>query len=110
MRRRDFLKASAAFAGAAASGFSCVEIASAAPIDVPTVDKLTIRVLVDQQHEGLLGLPSTRASAREAAITTFTSPTPTTARPGTATSRMRRAPRWFASPGMPTPTHNPPAV
>jgi len=54
MRRRDFLKASAAFAGAAASGFSCVEIASAAPIDVPTVDKLTIRVLVDQQHDQFL--------------------------------------------------------
>ena len=54
LRRRDFLKASAAFAGAAASGFSCVEIASAAPIDVPTVDKLTIRVLVDQQHDQFL--------------------------------------------------------
>jgi 7,8-dihydropterin-6-yl-methyl-4-(beta-D-ribofuranosyl)aminobenzene 5'-phosphate synthase len=54
MRRRDFLKASAAFAGAAASGFSCVEIASAAPIDVPTVDKLAIRVLVDQQHDQFL--------------------------------------------------------
>ena len=50
--RRDFLKASAAFAGAAAaSAFSCVEIASAAPIEVPTVDKLSIRVLVDSSYD-----------------------------------------------------------
>jgi 7,8-dihydropterin-6-yl-methyl-4-(beta-D-ribofuranosyl)aminobenzene 5'-phosphate synthase len=54
LRRRDFLKASAAIAGAAASGFKCVEIASAAPIDVPTIDKLSIRVLVDQQHDQFL--------------------------------------------------------
>ena len=47
-RRRDFLKASAAFAAAsAAGGFSCVEIALAAPIQVPTIDKLSVRVLVD---------------------------------------------------------------
>jgi 7,8-dihydropterin-6-yl-methyl-4-(beta-D-ribofuranosyl)aminobenzene 5'-phosphate synthase len=46
--RRDFLKASAALASAAASGgFSCLEIASAAAIDVPAIDKLTVRVLVD---------------------------------------------------------------
>jgi len=46
--RRDFLKGSAAIAGAAAAGsFSCVELALAAPIDVPVVDKLSIRVLVD---------------------------------------------------------------
>jgi 7,8-dihydropterin-6-yl-methyl-4-(beta-D-ribofuranosyl)aminobenzene 5'-phosphate synthase len=49
--RRDFLKGSAALAGAAASdGFMCVEWASAAPIDVPVVDKLSIRVLVDSTH------------------------------------------------------------
>lgn len=55
LKRRDFLKASAAFAGvAAANAFSCVEIASAAPIEIPTVDKLTIRVLVDQQHDQFL--------------------------------------------------------
>jgi 7,8-dihydropterin-6-yl-methyl-4-(beta-D-ribofuranosyl)aminobenzene 5'-phosphate synthase len=54
LRRRDFLKASAAFAGAAATGFNCVEIASAAPIDVPVVDKLSIRVLMDQQHDQFL--------------------------------------------------------
>src|ERR1700709_2847193 len=48
LARRDFLKASAAFAGIAATGaFSCVEIASAAPIAIPTVDKLSIKVLVD---------------------------------------------------------------
>jgi 7,8-dihydropterin-6-yl-methyl-4-(beta-D-ribofuranosyl)aminobenzene 5'-phosphate synthase len=46
--RRHFLKASAALAGAAASGgFSCLEIASATPINVPTIDTLTVRVLVD---------------------------------------------------------------
>jgi 7,8-dihydropterin-6-yl-methyl-4-(beta-D-ribofuranosyl)aminobenzene 5'-phosphate synthase len=54
LRRRDFLKTSAAFAGMAAAGFSCVEIASAAPIEVPTVDRLSIRVLVDQQHDQFL--------------------------------------------------------
>ncbi|MFL5065711.1 MAG: MBL fold metallo-hydrolase, partial [Xanthobacteraceae bacterium] len=54
-KRRDFLKASAAFAAAgAAGGFSCVEIASAAPIDVPTIDKLTMRVLIDQAHDQFL--------------------------------------------------------
>jgi 7,8-dihydropterin-6-yl-methyl-4-(beta-D-ribofuranosyl)aminobenzene 5'-phosphate synthase len=52
--RRDFLKASAAFAGTSAAGFSCVELASAAPIQVPTVDRLSIRVLVDQQHDQFL--------------------------------------------------------
>ena len=50
--RRDFLKGSAAFAGiAAANAFSCVEIASAAPIEAPTVDKLSIRVLVDSSFD-----------------------------------------------------------
>ena len=52
--RRKFLKTSAALAGAAAAGFSCVEIASAAPIQVPTIDKLSMRVLVDQQHDQFL--------------------------------------------------------
>ena len=38
LKRREFLKASAAFAAAsAAGGFSCVEIASAAPIQLPTI-------------------------------------------------------------------------
>ena len=47
IKRRDFLKASAALAAASAAGFSCVEIAGAAPIDPPTVDRLQMRVLVD---------------------------------------------------------------
>jgi 7,8-dihydropterin-6-yl-methyl-4-(beta-D-ribofuranosyl)aminobenzene 5'-phosphate synthase len=52
--RRDFLKCSAALVGAAAAGFNCVEIASAAPIEVPTVDKLSMRVLIDQAHDQFL--------------------------------------------------------
>src|ERR1041384_3145293 len=52
LARRDFLKGSLAAAGAAATGsFSCIEIASAAPIEVPTVDKLSIRVLVDSSFD-----------------------------------------------------------
>jgi 7,8-dihydropterin-6-yl-methyl-4-(beta-D-ribofuranosyl)aminobenzene 5'-phosphate synthase len=51
-RRRDVLKASASFAAAAAAGgFSCVEVASAAPIQVPVVDKLSMRVLIDSSHD-----------------------------------------------------------
>jgi 7,8-dihydropterin-6-yl-methyl-4-(beta-D-ribofuranosyl)aminobenzene 5'-phosphate synthase len=50
--RRDALKASASFAlAAAAGGFSCVEMASAAPIEVPTIDKLSVRVLVDSASD-----------------------------------------------------------
>lgn len=53
--RRDFLRGSAALAGAAATNaFSCVEIASSAPIEVPTIDKLTIRVLVDSSFDQFL--------------------------------------------------------
>ncbi len=48
LKRRDFLKSSAAFAAAsAAGGFSCIELASAAPIQPPVVDRLGVRVLVD---------------------------------------------------------------
>ena len=48
LKRREFLKASAAIAAAsAAGGFGCVEIASAAPITAPTVDRLSIRVMID---------------------------------------------------------------
>ena len=50
MKRRDFLKASAAFAGAAAGGFSCVEYAGATAIEAPVVDKLSVRVVVDLTH------------------------------------------------------------
>ena len=49
--RRDFLVGSAVLAGTAVGGgFTCVEFASAAPIEVPVVDKLSIRVLVDSTH------------------------------------------------------------
>jgi 7,8-dihydropterin-6-yl-methyl-4-(beta-D-ribofuranosyl)aminobenzene 5'-phosphate synthase len=55
LKRRDFLKTSAAMAAAsAAGGFGCIEIARAAPIEIPTVDRLAIRVLVDQQHDQFL--------------------------------------------------------
>jgi 7,8-dihydropterin-6-yl-methyl-4-(beta-D-ribofuranosyl)aminobenzene 5'-phosphate synthase len=50
MKRRDFLKASAAFAGAAAGGFRCLEFADADPFEAPTVDRLSVRVLVDLTH------------------------------------------------------------
>ena len=51
LKRRDFLKASAAIAAAsAAGGFGCVEIARAAPIQPPTVDQVAIRVLVDGSY------------------------------------------------------------
>jgi 7,8-dihydropterin-6-yl-methyl-4-(beta-D-ribofuranosyl)aminobenzene 5'-phosphate synthase len=51
MRRRDFLRSSAALAGAAAAGgFSCAEIATAAPLATPAVDRLSVRVLVDLTH------------------------------------------------------------
>jgi len=48
VKRRDFLKTSAAFAAAsAAGGFSCIEFASAAPIEAPLVDRVSMRVLID---------------------------------------------------------------
>ena len=47
LKRREFLQGCAAVGAAAAGGFTCVEIASAAAIDAPLVDKLTIRVLID---------------------------------------------------------------
>src|SRR5215510_8323164 len=55
LKRRDFLKGSAAMAAtSAAAGFSCAEIASGGPLQFPTIDKLAIRVLVDQQHDQYL--------------------------------------------------------
>ena len=57
--RRDFLKTSAAFAAAAtAGGLSCIEVANAASIAVPTVDRLAMRVLIDSAHDQFLK-PST---------------------------------------------------
>jgi hypothetical protein len=32
-------------------GFSCIEIASGAPVQAPVVDKLTVNVLVDSSHD-----------------------------------------------------------
>src|SRR6195952_2193166 len=50
--RRDALKMSASFALAAtAGGFSCIEMAKAGPIEVPTIDKLSVRVLVDSASD-----------------------------------------------------------
>ncbi len=54
LRRREFLKGSLALTGAAASGFTCIEVASAAPIEVPTIDKLAIQVLIDSSHDQFL--------------------------------------------------------
>ncbi len=52
INRRDALKMSANFAlAAAAGGFSCIETAKAGPIDVPTIDKLSVRVLVDSASD-----------------------------------------------------------
>jgi 7,8-dihydropterin-6-yl-methyl-4-(beta-D-ribofuranosyl)aminobenzene 5'-phosphate synthase len=48
LKRRDFLKATASFAAvSAAGGFGCVEIASAAPIQAPVVDRVSVRVVID---------------------------------------------------------------
>jgi 7,8-dihydropterin-6-yl-methyl-4-(beta-D-ribofuranosyl)aminobenzene 5'-phosphate synthase len=49
--RRDFLKGSAVIVGAVATGFTCVEIAKAAPIEAPVIDKLAMRVLIDSSHD-----------------------------------------------------------
>ena len=51
IRRRDFLKSSTAFLVAAAEGLRCVEFASAAPIEAPTIDKLSAYVLVDSSFD-----------------------------------------------------------
>lgn len=51
LHRRDILKGAAALAGGAVGGFACVEIAAAAPIAVPTVDRLAIRVLLDSSFD-----------------------------------------------------------
>src|ERR1700736_843677 len=50
--RRDALKMSSGFAlAAAAGGFSCIEMAKAGPIEVPVIDKLSVRVLVDSASD-----------------------------------------------------------
>jgi 7,8-dihydropterin-6-yl-methyl-4-(beta-D-ribofuranosyl)aminobenzene 5'-phosphate synthase len=70
--RREFLRNASALAGAAAaSGFMCVELAEAAPTQVPVVDKLSVQVLVDLSHNiflrptmfnGMSVTPAPRAS------------------------------------------------
>src|SRR5262249_31032395 len=51
LKRRDFLKTSAAFAAAsAAGGFSCTELASAAPVQAPEVARRSWRALVDGSY------------------------------------------------------------
>ena len=55
VRRREFLAGSAALAGAAiGGGFTCVEVTSAAPIEVPVIEKLSIRVLVELHAQSFL--------------------------------------------------------
>src|SRR6202162_576710 len=50
--RRDALKMSASFAlAAAAGGFSCIEMAKAGPIEVPTIAKLSVRARVDSSSD-----------------------------------------------------------
>ncbi len=52
LERRYFLKGSAAFAGAAATGgFACVGSAAARPIEAPVVDRLAIRILIDSAYD-----------------------------------------------------------
>lgn len=55
MKRRDFVKGSAALAGATSTGtFSLPHRASAARVEAPVVDKLTMRVLIDSNHDQFL--------------------------------------------------------
>ena len=52
LNRRDALKMSAGFAAAAAAGgFACIDLAKAGPIQVPAIDKLSVRVLVDSASD-----------------------------------------------------------
>lgn len=50
--RRDALKFSAGLTLTAAAGsFSCAEVAKAGPIEIPTIDKLNVRVVVDSASD-----------------------------------------------------------
>jgi 7,8-dihydropterin-6-yl-methyl-4-(beta-D-ribofuranosyl)aminobenzene 5'-phosphate synthase len=52
IKRREFLKATVAFAGATAAGsVCCSELASATQIEPPVVDKLTVNVLIDSSQD-----------------------------------------------------------
>ena len=70
-KRRDFLRGCAAIGGAVAAGsFTCIEIAKAAAIDIPVVDKLSIRVLIDGsqnifQRPGKVGNVSIEPAPRQ---------------------------------------------
>src|SRR5258708_17894976 len=66
LRRRDFLESSAAFAATMAGGFACIELASGAPIQAPTVDKLSVQVLVDSSFD-LFARPTHTAAVTLAA-------------------------------------------
>src|SRR6201985_1380348 len=49
--RPNALKMSGGLAATAAGGFSCIELAKAGPIDVPVIDKLSVRVIVDSASD-----------------------------------------------------------
>src|SRR5262245_33314362 len=51
MKRREFVKGSAALIGAAAIGPLNSTARAAEKLEVPTIDKLTIRVLIDSSHD-----------------------------------------------------------
>ncbi len=49
LKRRDFLKTTARIGGLRQqpAAFGCIEIASAAPIEAPLVDRVSVRVVID---------------------------------------------------------------
>ena len=51
IKRREFLKTTVALAGAVAAGPLGGKIANATPIQVPTIDRLTVNVLVDSSND-----------------------------------------------------------
>jgi 7,8-dihydropterin-6-yl-methyl-4-(beta-D-ribofuranosyl)aminobenzene 5'-phosphate synthase len=52
IKRRDFLKATVALAGATAAGsLCCGDLASATQIEPPVVDKLTVNLLIDSSQD-----------------------------------------------------------
>jgi 7,8-dihydropterin-6-yl-methyl-4-(beta-D-ribofuranosyl)aminobenzene 5'-phosphate synthase len=51
MKRREFVKGSTALIGAAAVGPFYSTARAAEKLDVPTIDKLTMRVLIDSSHD-----------------------------------------------------------
>jgi 7,8-dihydropterin-6-yl-methyl-4-(beta-D-ribofuranosyl)aminobenzene 5'-phosphate synthase len=51
IKRREFLKSAVALTGAAAAGTLGSKLAEATPIQVPSIDRLTVNVLVDSSHD-----------------------------------------------------------